>query len=537
MLTLMKKYLTSLNVIFVLQVIVILLVVLGLAPKELVLIFSGLMLWWLIFSPVKDSLLYFLASIPLFVALPLSQTFDQMANWRIFLSILFLAWFFRNFKTIWGWLKKQIWSPDLAPYTTSCCAGLARGKFLSKLRNSVSLVTLSALFLIIAILSLTQAQDIVAGIKKILFLSNIALLFFIVKGFCQSQENIILTLKALAVGGITVIFGWGIQLIFVFARPLHVFWHFWDSHVIDVFYGSGLAKLLSFSNTWFAYYESRPPTLRVFSFFPDSHSLAMFLLLMVPVFLALTVYNRGKGRKALARIFWIGIALLFFGVALSGSRGAWVSFLPAVLAAGYIFFRKTDRPQAKKVFLSVVLFILMFAVSLAYPLVLYKFQALQEGKEIDFKDFFRMLERVRSVSDLDELSNLGRIEIWDMTLKSFSEHPWLGVGIGNYPLVIEKDISAGKKGASAHNLYLEVGNEIGVFGVIVFVLIFLEILKTAWLAFKKSKAVFLKAYALSFGLYFIWILSYCLFDVVLFNDKVLLLFVSLTGIAYSLNKN
>ena len=265
----------------------------------------------------------------------------------------------------------------------------------------------------------------------------------------------------------------------------------------------------------------------------------MFSLLMVPVFLALTVYNRGKGRKALARIFWIGIALLFFGVALSGSRGAWVSFLPAILTAAYAFFkfRKNENLPAKKVFFSITLFVLMFAVSLAYPLVLYKFQALQEGREIDFKDFFRMLERIRSMSDLDELSNLGRIEIWDMTLKSFSEHPWLGVGIGNYPLVIEKDISAGKKGASAHNLYLEIGNEIGVFGAIVFVLIFLEILKTAWLAFKRSKAVFLKAYALSFGLYFIWILSYCLFDVVLLNDKVLLLFVSLTGIAYSLNKN
>ena len=41
-------------------------------------------------------MILFILSIPLFVALPISDNFDTMANWRILLVILFLIWFFKN---------------------------------------------------------------------------------------------------------------------------------------------------------------------------------------------------------------------------------------------------------------------------------------------------------------------------------------------------------------------------------------------------------------------------------------------------------
>lgn len=513
----MKKHLTPLNLIFALQIIVILLVVLGLAPKELVLVFSGLVVFWLIFSPLQDGLLYFLASIPLFVALPIAESFDQMANWRIFLSVLFLVWFFRNYKTIWSWVRKN--------------ANL-------KSLKSINLATLSILFLILAILSLTQASHLVAGIKRILFLLNIVLLFFVVHGFCQNQAKIISAIKALAVGAITVLAVALIQLVFVFIKPLYAFWQFWAKQVINLFYGSKLAELLSYSNTWFAYYENRPPTLRVFSVFPDSHSLAMFCLLTIPIFLVLAIYYQRKGKRTLYKLFWTGLGLSLLAVVLSGSRGAWLSFVPAIIVAICIFRRKVEPYFSKKVLVSVGLFLLMFLISFGYPLLLYKFQSLQGGGEqIDMGDFFRFLERTKSISDIGELSNLGRLQIWDRTIDSFASHPWLGVGMGNYPLVLEEDISAGKKGASAHNLYLEIGNEMGIFGMLILILLFLAILKIAWTVFRKSQNNYLKIFGLAFGLYFIWILGYSLFDVVLLNDKVLLLFVGMVAILYSCKRS
>lgn len=81
-----------------------------------------------------------------------------------------------------------------------------------------------------------------------------------------------------------------------------------------------------------------------------------------------------------------------------------------------------------------------------------------------------------------------------------------------------------KKGASAHNLYLDVSAEIGVIGGLILILIFLQILRLAWRVFRRSGEPYFKMFGLFFCLYFLWVMIYSLFDVVLLNDKVLLLF-------------
>lgn len=139
--------------------------------------------------------------------------------------------------------------------------------------------------------------------------------------------------------------------------------------------------------------------------------------------------------------------------------------------------------------------------------------------------------------DLDEISNKGRIEIWRDTFASIKKHPVLGVGIGNFTSVIGKNITAAKKGASAHNLFLDVFAEMGILGLIVFLAIFYEILKTAFWVFKNSTDDLYKFFALGVGVYMFWILGYALFDVVLFNDKVFLLFMILVGLLYGAKRS
>jgi len=53
----------------------------------------------LFFSRIEDSLILFIVSIPLFVALPITG-YDSMANWRILLTVLFVVWLFQR-----NWLK------------------------------------------------------------------------------------------------------------------------------------------------------------------------------------------------------------------------------------------------------------------------------------------------------------------------------------------------------------------------------------------------------------------------------------------------
>jgi len=316
-----------------------------------------------------------------------------------------------------------------------------------------------------------------------------------------------------------------LQFLTVLFVPLIAFWQFWTGKVIDALYGQNLAHLLSYSNTWFAYYQSAPPTLRLFSVFPDSHSFAMFLMILVPVFLCLAFYFSEEKKKRI--FFWTSAGLALAGIVLSGSRGAWLSILPVIIVAIYLWSKKIEPVLLKKALSTFLLFIFLFLVSVGYPPLLYKFQSWQTGGTST--SAFLFFERARSISDLDELSNKGRLEIWRASVKSLQQHPFLGVGLGNFVTVIDEKVSAAKKGASAHNLYLDLATEIGIFGALIFIAIMLDILYSCWLVFRGAKETHFKLYGLIFGLYLFWIIGYSFFDVVLFNDKVLLFF--MVGIA------
>ena len=148
----LKKYFTSLNLIFALEIIVVVLASLGLIPREAVLILTGTMVFYMIFSPVEDSLWLVAASIPLFVALPLTDNFDSMANWRILIAVLFLCLFF----------KKNLWVNFIKD---------SAGKFrLKENFKSYSIEFLGLALLAIATISIAVADYKFFAIKKLLFL-------------------------------------------------------------------------------------------------------------------------------------------------------------------------------------------------------------------------------------------------------------------------------------------------------------------------------------------------------------------------------
>ena len=472
----------SFYIILVLEILAVVLASIGVVEREAVLVMTGLMVFYFIFSPIKDSLILFIISIPLFIALPIGN-FDSMANWRILLAILFLVWFFKKFSL----------------------------KGLIKTRPKSALVIFTALFLVIGVLSLFVATDVVVGIKKILFLINIFLLFIVVKDIARDEEMKSKIIKAGAWAGIiSLIVGYS-QLIFVFLKPLYTFWQWWAKNVISVFYGTNLSELLTKSNTWFSYYADSPPTLRMFSVFPDSHSFALFAIIELIFFVYLL-----KNKKAL----WSVVILSLLALIFSGSRAVWLSAIIPFLAAIFLLILKKQ-----KAFKPFIVMLIIFA--LAFPVSsLIMSRSYQGGA-----DSTLAFKRAKTITDLDELSVKSRMGIWKTSFQSILKHPILGVGIGNYPIILGEEISAGKKGASAHNLYLDIASEMGLLGLIVFLLIFFEILKTCWKKFREN------SYALAFLFFFVWILIYNLFDVVLLNDKVLLLFMVALATLYSVKNH
>ncbi len=516
----MNKNKYSFYIVLALEILIVVLTGIGILPKDAILIITGLLIFYFLFSEVEDSLILFIISIPLFAALPIGN-FDSMANWRILLAILFLCLFFKQGLSI------KVVKNKLGNFFKGIKAAFREGeprpdKSGREKSRHYPMEFLTVIFLGVGALSLLAATDLIVGVKKILFLVNIFLLYIIIRNvIANNKEMIPKIIKAGAFAGIiSLIVGYS-QLIFVLLKPLYTFWHWWTRNVISVFYGDNLSGLLTVSNTWFSYYENSAPTLRMFSVFPDSHSFTLFTIISLIFISFLLVFKAYKSR-VINYGLWLLIVLSFLVLVFSGSRGVWVSAVVPFLCLIFLTFFKRkiklpmpviDRPVIKILNAMLIIFVLSFPVSS---------WILSQSYQADGDDASLAFKRAKSITDLEELSVKSRIGIWRASFQSILKNPILGVGIGNYPVVLDEDISAAKKGASAHNLYLDVASEMGLIGLIILLLVF-------WQIFKKSLKRPIFAFFLT------WILIYNLFDVVLLNDKVLLLFMVALGLLYSVN--
>lgn len=490
------------------QIIFIGLVIFGVLPQFSLIVLAAVLgvLFLILDWPLSVAL--FVASIPLFTVLPLAGFPDSFAAWRILILIIFLRWIYRDVYMSGGTNKKNLFTGYLQ---------------LLLFKKFSFLIPLFILILLLAA-SVSIATYPLIGVKKIIFILNALMIIPPVLSAVR-QIGGFLPVGLGVVAAALIAAGIGIIQMFItaFWLPLNHFWQWWAGNFIPVFYGQNLADLLSMSNTWFSYYADSPPTLRAFSVFPDSHSFALFLILILPV-LVFYAYRQLISRWN----FWPVVLVLIslFGVIFSGSRGTWVSAgMVLVFMAGFILAAYL-KDNFKKIFLVpalilAIFFLLFPAASLLTATTQETFQG-GGGAALTF-------ERFKTASQTQEISNLGRMEIWESTIISIAKHPWLGVGLGNYALVLKEDISAVKRGASAHNLYLDLAAESGIPAMLALVVLFLSIILAVWRKIKENifsdEALFYVVFAMSF----LWMAAYGLFDVVLLNDKVLLMFLAVTA--------
>ena len=546
------------------------------------LIFGGVVLI-LTFLPIEEGLTFFIFSIPLFIALPINQNFDNFAAWRIITPYLFVMWLIKHkINPIFFSLKET-------------------KEIIGKILNFEWCIII---FMFVAIASLFVAESPGFGLRKIIFLGNVFPLYIVIRSLTVKKETRSLIFFSILGAGLISVFVGFIQFISIQFTSLFEFWKHWVQWVIPIFYGNSLAVLLEKSNTWFSYYPASPPTLRLFSVFPDSHSFGLFSLLSACAALILFKLRENKNRFVFL-IFW---GILSLNIYLSGTRGLWLAVLPLIFAVMLVYLLTNNRFHRTKQFFGVfllsftvcILFIYFIlnklALSVAFGacnptpflctdivvkayqfpyslwiiitalcaagiilllsfllavrfkifgnfllpktmlLPLFMFLLLlpvssaiiahAHGKGVNSEDETLLLARASSILDITEESNKARIDIWKITASSILKYPLLGVGIGNYAKVLDENIDASKRGASAHNLYLDFAAETGLVGGGLIVGFFALLILYANKLFNTSDNRILGAI---FGIYFIWIALYNFFDVVLINDKVLLLFASILG--------
>ncbi|MEX2091010.1 MAG: O-antigen ligase family protein [Candidatus Paceibacterota bacterium] len=508
--------LSKLNLVFITELFLFALIVAGILPRSFALFLGAILVIYTLFASLENATVLFVRSIPLFIALPLTADFDNFNTWRVLVVIIFLKWAFaKSFKyyvlSTKDWLKNFDYK-----------------------KPSYLLIIL----LLLAILSLFNAPDLTAGAKRIIFFLNFVVLGMVIYDKASNKEFAKRLIRNSVIPVVIVVVVGYIQIISTYFIDIYQFMRIWGEGIQCRQFGEQWCNIaVQLGNTWFAYYGEQL-SLRVFSLFPDSHSFPQFVLLGIPAILA--IFSSVKNRA----LHILAIALLFLIIILSGTRGIWVASLGVVLLALGLIWHITQQKTKlsfqysqeywnikitifKKLSAYLILFFIMFAV--AFPI--FSSPQFLVGKSDDF-----LKNRLKSIIDFGETSNAQRIEIWKKTLASIKDKPFLGVGIGNYPIVLGQDIRLAKAGSSAHNLYLHVAAEMGILAGIIFIWFLWLLFKNNLNIFLREDDKFLKTYFAATLLFVPWVLIYSLTDVALFDERAFLLFVATVSLILGTKK-
>lgn len=362
-------------------------------------------------------LLILIAYLPFQIALNPNPNFD-LASLRVFIVLFFIIWFIKSL------VNKNL---------------IKNLKFLINLQ-SVSLL----LFLILVSFSLIGAENAFWGLRKIVFFLCIFPLYLLtvilVSKFNKFTQRIKRIISILVKGsGIIALIGLG-QFLAQFIFSFEKVYSFWAWQIIPVFSGFNFGALLLSYSSWLVNVNNQT-ILRAFSLFSDPHMLSFYLGLILPLALVLILWQKNKKRQIIFLLIWL---LLFLVSLLSFTRGAYFALIVTFLILAGLLWRYLKlRKAAFLVSLSLLIFIV--------PIT-------------PFAD------RFYSSFDMADGSNMGRLEMWQQAGQAGLENPWQGVGLGNYSLLVDADLGY-RNPVSAHNLYLDLFSESGIFALMVWLIL------------------------------------------------------------------
>lgn len=187
----------------------------------------------------------------------------------------------------------------------------------------------------------------------------------------------------------------------------------------------------------------RPP--EIFSFLGNPNYIAQYLITVLPLSIALSLFANSKVKKTLSALI---SAILIFCLFLIFSRGAWLGFLVSLIFLGFILpLPRLNLPAKWVIPLLLIFIITIFYLALAT-------QPFQQ-------ELFRKVP--------------ARIINWKTTLLMIRARPILGSGIGNLYFVLPRyllpqfhEILPMQRIAESHNDYLHIWAETGIFGLLAF---------------------------------------------------------------------
>lgn len=311
-------------------------------------------------------------------------------------------------------------------------------------------------FLFFSALSLFAASQIALGARKLAFLLSLAPLYFVAWDiFTSSLLWRKKVLAALVGGAVAAALVGCIQFSLQFFVGSSAVVELWRSLLV-FFLGPAFAQAVSMHPSVFVHVSGQD-ILRASAFFPDPHMMAFYTGMLLPFAVA---FFSVSGSRAEKFFYAVCAAVLFFGDALTFSRGGYVGLLGGGISALLLLRDRLLIKNPSRVLLALPLIILFVATLFASP-----FGA-----------------RLFSILDFSEGSNQGRIATWTQALAIIEQHPIAGIGIGNYAYSVDPSASS-RAPFYAHNLYLDIAAESGIIAA----LLWIGILLCAFFAFARNK--------------------------------------------------
>lgn len=179
---------------------------------------------------------------------------------------------------------------------------------------------------------------------------------------------------------------------------------------------------------------------RIFSTLENSNNLGVFMLMGFFPIIMLMLNEKEKRRKV-----YLGIVslLIFINIILSFSRNAWLGLVIGIVILSLTYSWKIILGMGG-----------LGVISLLIPQI--------SNRLLEFTD---------------KSQNLSRIKLWDIAFMMIKDHPFTGVGNGNYRVMYDIYKLKYKKKIEyyptdnfhTHNVFLKIQSELGVFGTMAFV--------------------------------------------------------------------
>ena len=210
------------------------------------------------------------------------------------------------------------------------------------------------------------------------------------------------------------------------------------------------------------FFQLQDFSLGIASFFGWRNVFGGYILLVLPLSLCvcLTTYNKIK-------LFLTGLTSLLLLTCLyfTFSQAAWLAFsLSCFLVFLFLLIKKFS---AKKIITRSLVIIILTIVLCQGLIQLRTYVSLPEPK----KD-------LGEVSQVQSLGVSNRLDYWQTSLDIFKHYPWFGVGPGNFSTIYPRhQQNIWSFASSPHNYFLFLLAEVGIFGLIFFIIFLWQTLR------------------------------------------------------------